>query len=325
MSGRTLKKTLALSAALLGFAACAPNTGGSLKSAADLNAGIIGGKDADGTEAFAKTTVLLYDLRQGAMCTGTIASENLIVTAAHCVSASAGSMLVIFGKNFDDQNKVIRPVVQAFMSDKYLVRATQLIDNGDIGLVSFMGGLPAGYEAAEFLSDATLLKDAETISLAGYGLSDGVGKTGAGILRSVDTTILSAAYSPSEVLVDQSKGVGACHGDSGGPAWITVDGKRLVFGVTSRGVNDPDDHCNAAAVYTSIAAYADWVKTEGGAMSALVAGLTDQQKMAVAARANREIQDYQRRAAEAEAAEKAAQAKKAQNQQAPSNGVANAS
>jgi secreted trypsin-like serine protease len=81
----------------------------------------------------------------------------------------------------------------------------------------------------------------------------------AGKLRSVTTTMKNATYSKSEFLIEASKGKSACHGDSGGPAYVNIDGEDVLTGVTSRGVDDEQDMCNVSAAYTSIPFYATWI------------------------------------------------------------------
>jgi hypothetical protein len=279
MSGRTLTQTLALSAALLSFAACAPSTG-SLKSSADLNAGIIGGTDATGSEEFAKTVVLLYDKELGSICTASILSDKVLLTAAHCVASEPTSLYVVFGTNVESTDIIVRRVVDAKVTPVWTARAAQDLNNGDMAMVGFVGGLPEGYKAAELLSDLSVLKDGAAVTLAGYGTSDGVAGTGAGKLRYVETTIQKVAYSESEILMEQSKGHGACHGDSGGPAYVEVDGQRLVIGVTSRGVNDPDNHCGVSAAYTSVPFYADWIKKTAAHLTTTVDKVTEALKEA---------------------------------------------
>jgi len=281
MSGRTLARTLALSASLLGLAACAPGNGAST-SVSKLNAGIIGGQDATGNEEFAKTVVLLYDKAVGAICTASILSDKLLVTAAHCVSSTPTSLYVVFGTDVNSTDIIVRRVVTTATTPAWPTNQDKDLNTGDMAMVGFVGGLPEGFKAAKMLADSSQLKDGETVTLAGYGLSDGVAGTGAGKLRFVDTTIQQAAYSDSEILMEQSKGKGACHGDSGGPAYIMVNGERLLAGVTSRGVNDPENHCNVSAAYTSIAYYQDWITQEAATLSTQVDKITEALKQAQA-------------------------------------------
>ena len=72
------------------------------------------------------------------------------------------------------------------------------------------------------------------------------------------------------MIISQSHGQGACHGDSGGPAFIKRRGKIILAGVTNRSYPDhaPDD-CAHNVVYTKVPAYRSWIrKTETAFKSA---------------------------------------------------------
>ena len=140
------------------------------------------------------------------------------------------------------------------------------MDEDDIALIQISGALPAGYAPVQLLSDPSALTDGEQVLLAGYGRDVGVepanGKDdGAGILREVSVNILKAQYGNTEVEVDQTAGKGACHGDSGGPAFAQSGGALKLFGVTSRGPQNQPDTCNSQAIYTNLLAHTDWIAT----------------------------------------------------------------
>jgi secreted trypsin-like serine protease len=109
------------------------------------------------------------------------------------------------------------------------------------------------------------LPEVKKVTLAGYGVTEwwpaeSYGE-GAGILRRVDDIPMkNAMFSPTEVLLDQTKKKGACHGDSGGPAIVLSGDHYYLFGVTSRGYppNGMDD-CTSQSVYTNILSYMDWI------------------------------------------------------------------
>ncbi|MBK7890018.1 MAG: trypsin-like serine protease [Bdellovibrionales bacterium] len=246
----------------------APNQSAAIET---QGTGIIGGTDSNGNEPFAKHIVGVYDVAVGAICTGTILSESIIITAAHCVESPAASLRVVFGTDFNSPQIAVRAVDAYKVSPLWAFRQGEELNTGDISVVKFSGGLPAGYKPIKFLTDASLLKDGAPVMLAGFGASDVVQvrdpRTGrmvsdhqnAGKLRFVTTSIKKAEYTKSEVLVEQAHGKGACHGDSGGPAYTELNGELVVFGVTSRGVDDPNDTCGVSAAYTNVAYYANWV------------------------------------------------------------------
>lgn len=222
---------------------------------------IVGGEIVTAADPIAKSTVALeISVPEGtALCTGSIIADDLIVTAAHCVQAHGTGMRILFGLK-SNSSAITRKASDARVPQEYQGENSTGIDQYDIGLVRFPGGLPAGYVAAQVLPESIALADNESVTLSGYGITDGSTHAGSGTLRKTDVKIKIANYGRTEVLLDQSKGHGACHGDSGGPAVVKANGNLYVWGVTNRGAPDdaPDD-CLHEAVYTKINAHTAWL------------------------------------------------------------------
>lgn len=272
-----MKKSLKASKSLLSLVTlvalvgCGQTRGG-IESAQQQDASIIGGKAAVAGSLIAAQTVGLYDVSIGAMCSASILSSKFLLTAAHCVSSSkAANLVVIFGPTISPKGSALRKVSGFKYNKKWLNAGADLEarDLGDIAIIKFEGGLPAGYRAARLLGDTSLLAAGTDVLLAGYGHSDGVKKTGSGLLRRVVVKIEDAAFSATEVLLDQTKGKGACQGDSGGPAYVLEkDGKLSLFGITSRGEDDAFNTCGVKSVYTNALAYKSWIKAAVAALNA---------------------------------------------------------
>ncbi len=165
-------------------------------------------------------------------------------------------------------------------------------DNYDLAVIKIQGKIPADYQVANILKDESILKQGASVTLAGYGLTnvkkeqvdlkkypdlDAAIASGQiactydkktcyiltqeneNILKKTDVTVISP-YGDTEVGLDQTQGKGACHGDSGGPAFINVGGVEYLWGVTSRGTGkDGIDDCSNYAIYTKINAEWDFV------------------------------------------------------------------
>lgn len=163
------------------------------------------------------------------------------------------------------------------------------IDTGDIALIKFRGTIPAGFKPATMLLDDSKLKRGDMITVAGFGVDTvtttpidpkkvkdideaiaygeiicdenqqgkkfncmKVESTGEGLLRVTEAPI--ASIQETEFRLDEKK-AGTCNGDSGGPAYVKVNGQLFLLGVTSRG----SELCNDTGVYTNAVFYKTWI------------------------------------------------------------------
>lgn len=248
-------------ALLASLVACAPGaervgSGGEVDS---LGAGIIGGTEVPETSPLAKVVVALYNRAGGGLCTGTLLGNNFVLTAAHCVPKDPTQLVVIFNTKLVAEQGRVLPVDGGMVSPIWgTVRGK---DVGDIALLHYKGTTPPDYKYIGILpaNRQNILRNGNLMLLAGYGASDGVAQTGAGILRQVSARVGDAAFGRTEILITQEDGKGSCNGDSGGPAFTAIGGTFYVWGVTSRG----DEHCKIGGVYTNAAQYHTWLAQAG--------------------------------------------------------------
>jgi secreted trypsin-like serine protease len=261
--------SLALAAALVVAFVAVMLVAAPQANALALSTDILGGIEVARQDEIAASTVLVGLLTPGGMltCTGSILAPDLVVTAGHCVAPLPNVVLVLFTRDLG-QTAERTVAVSRYRRHEGFYANLRLRhddhDQNDIALLRFEGGLPPGYAPARVLDDseADAIHDGAEVTLAGFGRSVGdVGRLaqgepdGSGVLRKVQTTIRTARYGRTEVLVEQSAGKGACHGDSGGPAFVRGrDGALKLFGVTSRGPASDPDTCADAGIYTSLLA-----------------------------------------------------------------------
>ncbi len=212
------------------------------------------------------------------LCTGTLVSKDVVLTAAHCLNGQAPeSRIVFFGS--DLQQGTSDPDFLAAIDavdSTYDVRFSidDLTAGHDIGMIRLAQDAPAAVTPDPLNRTAPTVGQA--IRLTGFGRIEPVPQDGAdngggaGIKREVVSTIRSftdafqASANPPDLVAYGSTVSNTCQGDSGGPNFITVSGTEYIAGITSFGDRD----CNLAGAGTRVDRYIDYITTyvaNGGA------------------------------------------------------------
>ncbi len=260
-----MKNALLLVASIFAVAACAPTTNSQneIQTSAD-QAGIIGGDKVSASSNIGRSTVGIYEPTIGYICTGTLIAKNMVLTAAHCVDPKAKDLVVIFSPEMKGSTpEQRRKVNTAIVHDKYKTD-TASKETNDIAILRFDGEAPAAYQVAPILFEKGYLYNNRSTIVAGYGLNWAtVVKKGAGTLRTTRLAIDDVNFSGTEVQLGQSVRKGICSGDSGGPAYLEINGQLHVWGVASRGDSIPVffvPKCMLFSVFTRVDAYQTWIQ-----------------------------------------------------------------
>lgn len=224
-----------LAAALLAAAGCgAPAPAGT--AAGRLAQPVTHSTADDGDSAI----VALVD-GGGLRCTGALIAARVVLTAAHCLGGSRDAWpRVDFGAGLPGTSALAK-VLDARPLPGF---APSTLED-DLALLLLDAEAPADRKPA-VLSEAPLspADEGRAVRVVGYGLQrtgdsePARRRQGNATIEAVDGRSFTVAGAPSQ----------PCAGDSGGPAFLTVDGVERLVGVTSSG--DPD--CQSFARETRV-------------------------------------------------------------------------
>lgn len=259
-----MNKIFALLASLFFLAACAPqNSENQIISGTDSTS-IVGGEKVSAASSIGRSTVGIYESKIGYICTGTLITNNLVLTAAHCVDPKAKDLVVIFAPEMKNASKEqIRRVTGQVVHKDYSGEV-QTENTHDIAVLRFEGEAPAGYQAAPMLFEPGYLNNDVRTIVAGYGLNwTIVLSKGSGTLRTTELVLDDVNFSRTEVMLGQSLRRGICSGDSGGPAYLELNGQLHVWGVASRGDSLPGlltPKCMLFSIFTRVDAHQAFIQ-----------------------------------------------------------------
>ena len=220
-------------------------------------ADIVNGKTINNKQDIAKSIVAIVAQNDEgeSLCTGTLVSENTVLTAAHCVEHDPQHLKIIFGLNVKKAKEKNQR-----NADKYIQHPNwskhMPAGEGDLALIHFQGITPKEYIPVILAPSNFKLKKGQVIIMAGYGVTDGEAQSGAGQLRQTNSNVIDQ-QTQTEFVINGDKS-SVCFGDSGGPAFIKTGNKMIQWGVASSVMNR---ECNSASIHTALMKYNSWIQT----------------------------------------------------------------
>jgi hypothetical protein len=173
------------------------------------------------------------------MCTGTLISPRVVLTAAHCADGSAGSYEIRFGHNI--YNYTSRTVVEKWVHPYYDSNALR----NDIALMRLGSSAPSDVTPIPHLPASLEVTQSDVSSqtpftFVGFGMTDPFDDYSSGVKMQFTDRInwVCTQYggcNPGQqytICQDQTPS-GLCSGDSGGPALVERGGQTYVAGIAS--------------------------------------------------------------------------------------------
>lgn len=196
----------------------------------------------------------------GFCCSGTLVGSNVVLTAAHCVRGGCASRVYIGNDATQpgtgtiinvkrDENgmllALVHPSYNPFTSQNDV--ALLILERDVDGVTPRRIATSAEIDGAFYLS------------LVGFGYTSPVLRD-YGIKNKVDVVVASNSCNSREAqekygcnadleIVAGGNGVDSCNGDSGGPAYLIIDGEASLAGVTSRATRNSTVPCGDGGTY----------------------------------------------------------------------------
>ena len=219
----------------------------------ESTAAIVGGTPTTGYPAVALLYSEFSETDGAQLCTGTLITPRIILTAAHCVEFPEGAprqYVAYFGSDVVSDSDPQR--IGAINVAKYDFHPDWDINNleggHDVGVV-LLAEPADGIQPMPINHESLAGHEGEQVHLVGWGRTNGDGED-FGIKRDV---MSSLEGSDDLVMQYGSATANTCQGDSGGPNFMTIGGVEVIAGITSYG----NVGCDQFGVGTRVDAFAD--------------------------------------------------------------------
>jgi Trypsin len=200
--------------------------------------------------------VLIHTATGAGFCTGTVLSPTKVLTAAHCVGR-AEAMKIFYR---DAQNApILLDISDVTVHPDFHEEAPKTREKSiDLAMITLVKPLPKPFEPADLTQPAEY-KLGDTMTLAGFGLHQENEAASSGKLLQ-GKLHLRAPKSDVLLWLENTNGIGACTGDSGGP--VFYKGALVAVIAWSEGI--APRHCGKLTQAIRLSGQMDWVRQEMG-------------------------------------------------------------
>jgi len=221
---------------------------------------LVGGATVVRRTGAGRHVVMIVGTR-GNLCTGTALARDLVLTAGHCVAPAATYRVLT--PEVQPPGIAIRSIaVHPRYSPKDYASGRV---TADVALIKLEAPLPADVVPAT-LAPSIAVKPGDRFVIAGFGITAAGSDKGIGVPRAATLIVTGRPGNLQIRLVDpatrgERSGLGACTGDSGGPALVERGGSYAVIGVVSWSTGPGGaEGCGGLTGVTPLALYRGWIE-----------------------------------------------------------------
>lgn len=235
-----------------------------------ISSSIIAGENVLSGDPVEQSTLPLHN------CSSTLISEDLIVTAAHCLGSLNRGYFGIKSFRISEMNSRIQigsefiEVMDIRIHPKYKKSSLSeaVRSHYDIALIRLKKKIKSDYyKPVAILDPSSKLQPQTDLLLAGFG-----DQSYGSVEKKPDATDLQkiqepfSSYEGNFILIEQINGTyGAFHGDSGGPAFLETDDGFILIGAAAQ------IHTENLVAYINLPAFKDYILESGKEMGATAA------------------------------------------------------
>ncbi|KAK4885192.1 hypothetical protein RN001_001463, partial [Aquatica leii] len=180
-----------------------------------------------------------------AFCGGSILSETVILTAAHCVETVKTAKVIVGAHNLQNDE----PTTQTFNSTRFIVHEewSMLFKHNDIALIILEQNIEFNdnVKKIELPVDGETVADGQEATVSGWGITEDGSQTVSPELNYVTANILPlrecnkfyfGLLDNTQICLNGENGKSSCRGDSGGALITKSESKTVQIGIVSFGI-----------------------------------------------------------------------------------------
>lgn len=230
---------------------------------------IIGGEDATNNYGFFAGIYVSWNDDPIFLCGGSLIAEDIVLTAAHCLTDRSSTLQVAIGQAHHDNPdpSALRAVKAVSIHPDF---DTASLEN-DIAILYFESKDGDAFKPISIRRDGIYPSGKDYLRVIGNGNISSFSSLYSDTLQQIDLPILSQeiCLASEKSDADRSKticagyiegGADSCQGDSGGPLFLPDETSPVLYGIVSFGSGCAQKQ--KPGYYTNVAAYVDWIAKE---------------------------------------------------------------